>query len=624
MSIKLICAHQKIVKDSHHFDCVTMEEAVDYLSKQTILGVDTETEGMDFTRKRIVMFQIGTKDVQYVIDTRFISIEPLREILESDKIMKIFHNIKFDYKFIKHWYNIEIKNPFDTMLAECILTCGRYNVNYSLNGLTQKYLNVELNKDVRNKFINLNGVPFTTEQILYGAADVEHLIDLQKAQYKLIEEYGLINVMNLENEVSLAFGDIEYNGLEFNQEKWLKNCDKVENELEGMEEELDDFIIRCNLSKFIMKSFQTDLFVEDQNIRKIDIKWSSPIQVLKVFKEYGLDIEKVNAFELAKHKGKVFVSQYLKYKEKQKIVSTYGKSFLKYVMKDGKVRTSFWQILSTGRVSSGSKMDRKPNMQNIPADNIFRNCFHAREGYSLVSVDYSGQELGIIAYGSKDPIWVDARTRLTDLHGICADMVFKEKWWNATPEEAKKLRSIIKTINFGLAYGMSKYKLSDTLQISLNEANDLIKQYFTEFPKIGKFLKLLGEFGKKNGFIRTFHPYRRVRWFDQWDIELLRNPRKHFKELGAIERASKNTPIQGTGADMIKLAMIKIRDYIKRTNFPAYLVTQVHDEIGVEVRDDVAKEWALIQSELMEEAGAEIVKDFPMSVDYSINKQWCK
>jgi len=617
--IKLICAHKQI---DPIFECTTIDEAVNYLSQQSVLGVDTETEGKDFLRKKVVMFQIGTKDVQYVIDTRYQGIEPLLPILENENIVKIFHNIKFDYKFLKSWWGADIKNPYDTMLAEGVINCGKSKVGYSLNVLTQRYLGKELNKEVRNKFIGLDGKPFSTEQILYGAEDVEHLIDIREQQLVKIKEFGLEKVLHLENNAALAFADIEFNGLHFDTEKWLSIANDSESEVVSMEKDLDDMVYALNLNKFVKTSFQTDMFIPVEEIRKIDIKWSSPTQVLKVFKEYGLNIEKVNAFELSKFKNKAFVTKYLKYKEKQKVVSTYGKSFLKYVMKDGKVRTSFWQILNTGRVSSGSKEDRKPNMQNIPADNKFRNCFKARDGYSLISVDYSGQELGIIASGSKDPVWMKARKEEADLHSICADMVFQDKWRNADADEKKKLRTMIKTINFGLAYGMSKFKLSDTLQISVDDAEALINQYFTVFPKIGGFLENLGNYGKYYGNIRTFKPYRRIRWFEDWNKGL--TPKKDFKLLGAIERASKNTPIQGTGADMIKLAMVKIRDYINDNNYPAYMVTQVHDEIGVEVKDEHAEEWAQIQSQLMREAGAEIIPDFPMGVDHTISKEWCK
>ena len=117
--IKLICAYQNQIDP--YFECATIDEAVNYLSKQSVLGVDTETEGKDFLTKKVVMFQIGTKDVQYVIDTRFQSIEPLLPILYNPDIVKIFHNIKFDYKFLKSWWNVDINNPYDTMLAECVI-----------------------------------------------------------------------------------------------------------------------------------------------------------------------------------------------------------------------------------------------------------------------------------------------------------------------------------------------------------------------------------------------------------------------------------------------------------------------------------------------------------------------
>ena len=154
---------------------------------------------------------------------------------------------------------------------------------------------------------------------------------VQRKWAKLIQikEYGLERTLQLENKVALAFADIEYNGLEFDQELWLKNADDTETVVQTMENELDELVKKLNLNKFVKTSFQGDLFIPADEIRKIDIKWSSPTQVLKVFKEYGLDIEKVNAFELSKYKDRKFIAQYLKYKEKPKIVSTYGKSFLK-------------------------------------------------------------------------------------------------------------------------------------------------------------------------------------------------------------------------------------------------------------------------------------------------------
>ena len=605
--IVYITKQQQILPTTSHYELGSIEECVDYLKDQPWLGVDTETAGKDFTRDKIVMFQIGTE-------------EPLREILEGPTKL-ILHNVKFDYKFIKSHYDIEISSVYDTMLAECILNCGKDKYGYSLNHLTTRYLGESLNKQVRNKFIGLEGKPFSTEQIIYGAHDVKFLIQITRIQLEQVNKLGLYPVLILENRAVLAFADIEYNGLCFDERSWLENAEKNEVNVGIFEKDLDNEIIINGLTDFIAKHVQLDMFTPTEELRKVTVKWSSPIQVKKVMECYlRRKIDKVNAFELSKYKDQTLVIKYLKYKEKQKIASTYGRSFLKYVMKDGKVRTSFWQVLNTGRVSSGSKEDRKPNMQNIPARNEFRNCFHARDGYSIVSVDYSGQELAIIAYGSQDPVWLKCRQNNEDLHSVCAELVFGDKWHTG---DKVALRTMIKTINFGLAYGMSKFKLSDTLNISVEDADKLIKKYFKAFPNIKSFLHKLGRYGVEHGHIRTFRPFRRLRWFPGW-FKGIHTSQKDFKTMGAIERASKNTPIQGTGADMIKDSMWMIRKYIKRHKLPCYIVTQVHDEIGVEVRDDFAKEWALIQCRLMKEAGAMIIKGFDMTVDYTITKKWSK
>ena len=137
----------------------TIDDVVEYCSKAEVLGVDTETEGFDFTCKKMIMFQIGDEHQQFVIDTRFVSIEPLRDILESKDIIKIFHNAKFDYKFIKRWADIECANIYDTFLVERVINCGK-DLRYGLAHLCDRYLGVALNKEVRNQFIGLTGQPF--------------------------------------------------------------------------------------------------------------------------------------------------------------------------------------------------------------------------------------------------------------------------------------------------------------------------------------------------------------------------------------------------------------------------------------------------------------------------------
>ena len=135
---------------SSDFESATIEDVVDYCKTKEVLGVDTETEGFDFTCKKMIMFQIGDADNQYIIDTRFVSIEPLRDVLESKQIIKIFHNAKFDYKFIKKWSNIACEGIYDTFLVELVISCGK-SLGYGLKDLCERYLNVTLNKEVRKR-----------------------------------------------------------------------------------------------------------------------------------------------------------------------------------------------------------------------------------------------------------------------------------------------------------------------------------------------------------------------------------------------------------------------------------------------------------------------------------------
>jgi len=611
----------------------TIQDVVDYCSTKDILGVDTETEGFDFTCKKMIMFQIGDEHQQFVIDTRFVSIEPLRDILESKKITKIFHNAKFDYKFIKKWANIECEGIYCTFLVERIISCGRH-IGYGLKDLCKRYLNVELNKEVRNQFIGLSGQAYRDDQIVYGAKDVEYLCKIRVLQLPTIEKYKLDNVVELENNAVLAFADIEYNGIDIDRDKWEVIAKASEQEALGMRDKLDQMVLDSTvLSEFVPSHIQGDLFMDKEELRKLEIKWTSPTQVLKVFKKLVPELEDVNGKKMFKYRRQhTLIDEYVKYKEKMKLATSYGKEFFKFVSSDGKIHTSFNQILDTGRVAS-----KKPNMQQIPADNKFRNCFLAPRGWCFVSSDYSSQELNVIAFGSKDPVWIDALEQGQDLHSVCADLVYGQEWIDTAEDDCNymknkskckcpkhgKLRTNVKTINFGLAYGMGPHKLADTLDISIKEAEILINKYFEAFPSIGGFLDKLGSFGKKYGYIKTFPPYNRRRWFPTWYPRIYKDKSQAF-ELGSIERASKNTPIQGASADMTKKAMILIREYIKAHNVPVKMVMTVHDQVDTVCKIEYAEEWVTRLTELMEQAALEVVTNGLLKADTNISKSWEK
>ena len=428
---------------------------------------------------------------------------------------------------------------------------------------------------------------------------------------------------------------MEYNGLDLDTESWKEieavNTLKADSLAFNLDQELTEDV---KLSKFVSTYVQADMFLPLDDLRKVNVKWTSPKQVLEVFKNLVPKLDNVNGQAMYKYRYKFpLIDTYVQYKEAMKLCTSYGDAFFKNLAGDNKIHTNFHQILDTGRVSSS-----KPNMQQIPADNIYRNCFTAPEGWSFVSADYSSQELNVIAFGSKDPVWIAALESGQDLHSTCAELVYGDQWMNSGEDNCaylkrkekcncpshKKLRTNVKTINFGLAYGMGPNKLADTLNISIDDAKLLITKYFEAFPSIKGFLDKLGNFGTRYGYIKTFPPYNRRRWFTNWYPKIWTR-KSSFMELGSIERASKNTPIQGASADMTKKALILIRDYIgTHDDAPVKIVMTVHDQIDTICKDEYVPHWEKAIKSLMEEAAKEIVTNGLLKAEVTVSSCWEK
>ena len=614
----------------------TMQDCVAHLQSITLIGVDTETEGFDFTGKKLLMIQVGDKEKQFVIDYRVTSKEDialLKSVLEDDSKIKILHNAKFDYKFLKFYCNISLNNVYDTFLTEKVLHCGKDDYGFALGKLTQRYLNVTLNKEVRNRFVDLGSNPFTVDQMVYGAKDVEYLIDIYHKQQPDIEFKKLRSVVKLENLAVVVFSEIEYEGLILDTEAWKKLAVRNKAQSIVLEKELDKTLLADERFSRYKAQKQMNMFTPVEELKDSTVKWSSPTQVLKIFRTLVPELENANGKKLAPYRFKhVLIDEYIKYKEKDKLSSAFGENFYTFLSADKKVRTNFTQILDTGRVSSS-----EPNMQQIPATNEYRNCFVAPEGYVFVSSDYSSQELNVIAYGSQDPVFLKALQNNEDLHSVCAELVFGDVWNKAADPDCdyvlrkekcncsahKKLRTQVKTINFGLAYGMGPKKLSETINCDVKEAKILITKYFKAFPKIEAFLNGLGEFGKKHGYIETFPPFRRKRWFNSWTPKMY-SDRDSFMELGSIERASKNTPIQGSSADMTKLALVLIHKHVKENNLPVKIIMTVHDQIDTICPREYAEEWKVLMTELMEKAANTVIKNGLLKAETSITNVWSK
>jgi DNA polymerase I len=625
----------------------TKEECLEYCRSKTILGLDTETSGLDFTSKKLLMLQIGDADRQYVIDCRYVDPNFLLPVFEQ-RPMFVLHNAKFDYKFLLN-HGLRLDKVWDTMLAENVRYCGRNDKSASLAATLERHFNIKLEKDERNQFIGMKGEPFTDKQIVYGAKDVVHLIRLKEVQKEKLEELQLISTIYLENRAVLAFADIEYNGLDIDKEEWLKISNQSEVALVGIKKSLDRIVLEDDVFKSVLpKYLQGDLFGDPDPVQ---ILWSSPTQVKKVMQCIVPDIDDVNSKNLYFHRSRhALISIYIQYKEKSKLASSYGEEFLSNCLSDGRIHTSFKQILNTGRVSS-----KEPNMQQIPADNLFRNCFTAPEEWVFVSSDYSSQELNVIAYGSKDPVWLNALRFGQDLHSVCAELVYGDVWKNAAEEacayyadmkngfildwdtktmeknqkakcecpEHKKLRNNVKSINFGLAYGMGPSKLAHTLEISNKEAKDLIETYFKAFPAIRDFLTGLEKKGLKYGYAKTFAPFYRKRYFPGWfpGFEQIESNNELAASIG---RAAKNTPIQGTSADMTKYAMYMIRREIIQNELPVKMVMTVHDQIDTICVKEYAEEWKVKMTEIMEKAALIVIQNGLLKAETEISEKWKK
>lgn len=598
----------------------TINECVEYFKNKKVVQLDTETEGEFNFNNKILLLQLGDKENQWVIEVNAVDCSKLKDIICGEQI-KLLHNAKFDYKFIKFHFGWEINNIYDTFLAECIITNGLTDRKLGLKDVCEKYCKYSLNKSIRGK---INKTLILSDDIIkYAAEDVTYLEDIREKQLQFIRNMELENVLNVENRVTSIFADIEYEGLVIDTNEWKGLSVKAEEKSREYEKQLDELVIKEPKLKKYCGGYQGDLFdVEFE--KKTSIVWSSPTQLLRVFRDLGLKIDSTGSKDISRFQIKFpLIKLFIDYKKQQKLATTYGEEFLSHVNKHtGKIHTEFWQILDTYRVSSNN-----PNVQQIPSKAEYLACFKAPDGYSICGSDFSAQELRLIAEGSKEPKWVDAFNNGLDLHTEMAVMIFD----NLKREDAKTPceeiyvggtkvflrgvdpRFVAKTINFMLAYGGSEYKLADVLSIEVDAAKKIKDKYFSGVPKLQEFLASCAAYGVNKGYIRSFKPYSGIRFFDEFDTA-------DFKTIGSIERASKNTPIQATGAIMCKLALIKIDDYIKDNQLTdkVKICLQIHDAIYTYAKTDFAEEWIKIQERLMIEAGQIFIKSIPVKSDSKI------
>jgi len=299
----------------------------------------------------------------------------------------------------------------------------------------------------------------------------------------------------------------------------------------------------------------------------------------------------------------------LEYRELTKLKSTYVDALPRLINPHtGRLHTTFSQTsTSTGRLASSD-----PNLQNIPVRSEIgkeiRRAFIASKGYKLISADYSQIELRVLAHLSGDPLLIEAFEKGVDIHSQTAVKILGIKPEDVTPN----LRRLAKTINFGIIYGMSDYGLAKELGIHKREAKEYIENYFNTYRVVRDFLESLKESAREKGYVTTI--FNRKRYIPQ-----IKSNNKTERELG--ERLAINTPIQGSAADLIKLAMVNLYNTLRERRLPADIILQIHDELLVEVKEEAVEEVAQIVKETMENAYPMRV---PITVDVKIGDNWCE
>lgn len=515
----------------------------------------------------------------------------LKQILTDSGLKLIGQNIKYDYKVCKRW-GIEITNIyFDTMIAAWILDALR-NV-YNMDSLARDYLNyLTIHfEDVVEKGQTFDTAEFS-KAVDYAAEDSDVTFRLYEYFSEQLKERDLEKIFfDLEMPLVKIIADMELNGIQLEGSELLEYGKEVEIELAGIQKEIysecgKEFNINST------KQLQEVLFVDRglTPVKKTKTGYSTNVQVLE-------ELSRIDAVP----------ALILKHRSLSKLKSTYLDTLPELVNPDtGRIHSRFIQTgTATGRLSS-----KDPNLQNIPvkdeAGRRIRMAFRPADGYSFISADYSQIELVILAHLSGDPGLTSAFKAGGDVHRSTGAKIFQKPEDEVSAED----RRIAKTINFGVMYGMSSFRLSQELHIPMKQAKQFIDSYFATYSGIKGYIDTVIAETEKSGFVRTMAGRERK-------IPGINSRNKTEKK--ASERVSINTPIQGSAADIVKMAMISLSKAIENSKLPIKMIVQIHDELVFEVKDEfVTQAQELIKTKMKK--AAELSLELNVSID--AGKSW--
>ena len=592
--------------------CVSTEKSLKELikkaSKAKTIAVDTETTGLDYMDTELVGISLSYQagEAYYIplkhdddsVDQLDLNIvlKELRPLLEDSSNKIIGQNIKFD-KNVLAKYGVDIASiKNDTMMMSYVLDASA--TRHNLDALSSYYLNYKTStfEDVAGKGvkqITFDKVPIEAATN-YAAEDADITLRLYEELNPKLEGEDSLNKLNDEIEIPLieVLSEMEQNGAILNS-KILNSQSK---DLESRIKKLEGKAYQLAGEEFNLGSTKQlrEIFFEKLKYRIIKkTPGGQPSTDEKVLAELAEE------YELPK--------VLLEHRTLSKLKSTYTDKLPNQVSQStGKVHTSFHQaVTTTGRLSSSD-----PNLQNIPIrtedGRRIRQAFEPSKGNKFISADYSQIELRVMAHMSKDAGLLQAFQEGEDVHSKTASEVFDVGIKDVTSD----LRRNAKAINFGLIYGISAFGLGKQLGISRNLAAEYMAMYFEKYPDVKKYMELTKEFASQNGYVETLFGRRLY----LRDINATNAMRRQ-----ASERAAINAPVQGTAADIMKIAMINMHKAIKKEKSEAKLILQVHDELILDTpKDEIDKIVSLITDSMMGAANL----DVPLEIDIGIGDNW--
>lgn len=575
-----------------------LDNLIESLKKAKYISIDTETSSLDIYTARLIGISISFKEFEgyYIpieakgkiyIEKHYI-IQKFNNLFESNPKI-IGQNYKFDYKILKNNGFSPIPPYFDTMFAAYLIDT---NSKVSLDFLAEKYL---MHKNIKYEDViqkNDNFANISLEMATsYSSEDADITFRLFNIFTKKLKEDGLDKLMH---EVEMPFNNViiemEENGIYLDREYLKEYGKELGQELELIENEIIKSIgINFNLNS--PKQMHEILF------EKLNLKLPEKM------KKDSTDIKVLESL-IGQHES---IENIIKHRQIAKLKSTYTDNLIELINhKTNRLHTSFIQTkTATGRITSIN-----PNLQNIPIKDEkgrkIRKAFKPENGNIFISADYSQIELAILAHLSQDEALIKAFENNKDIHTETASKLFKIEEKEITPD----LRRIAKSINFGIIYRMSDFRLAKELGITKEEAKGFINSYFDSYPKIKEFITNQINFVRNTGYSETILKRRR------YIKEINSN---NYLERSAAERIAINSIIQGSAADIMKIAMVRVFNEFKSKKMESKILLQVHDEMLIESPIKEKNEVEKILKIMMETA---YTLNLPLRANIETGKSW--